>query len=99
MFGIGMQELIVIFVVALLVVGPKKLPELARALGKGMAEFKRATEELKGTLDKELEIEETVSEAERPSEDYSHLADLDSRNHPIDPVETGKPDKESPVNG
>jgi len=47
MFGIGIPELIVIFIVALLVFGPKKLPELGKALGRGLAEFKRATEEIK----------------------------------------------------
>jgi TatA/E family protein of Tat protein translocase len=47
MFGIGMPELLLILAVALIVLGPKKLPELARALGKGLAEFRRATEELK----------------------------------------------------
>ena len=47
MFGIGMPELLLILVLALIVLGPKKLPELARALGKGMAEFRRATDELK----------------------------------------------------
>jgi Tat protein translocase TatB subunit len=43
MFGIGLQELLVIMVVALIVLGPKRIPELARALGKGLAEFRRAT--------------------------------------------------------
>lgn len=55
MFGIGMPELIVIFVIALLVVGPKKLPELAKALGRGFAEFKKATNEVRRTLDTELQ--------------------------------------------
>lgn len=51
MFGIGLPELILIFVIALIVIGPKKLPDLARALGKGIAEFRKATEEVKANLD------------------------------------------------
>jgi Tat protein translocase TatB subunit len=47
MFGIGMTELMVIFVIALLVLGPKRLPEVARSLGRGLAEFRRASTELR----------------------------------------------------
>ena len=47
MFGIGMTELLVILAVGLLVIGPKKLPELARSLGKGLAEFRRASTEMR----------------------------------------------------
>ncbi len=50
MFGIGMPELLVILVVALLVLGPKRLPEVARSLGRGMAEFRRASTELRQSL-------------------------------------------------
>ena len=64
MFGIGMPELLLILALALIVLGPKKLPELARALGKGMAEFRRATDELKDELRQmEHEIEETSTGA------------------------------------
>ncbi len=56
MFGsIGMPELILIFVVALLVFGPKKLPELGKSLGRGLAEFKRASDDLKKTIEDEIE--------------------------------------------
>ncbi|MFT5441774.1 MAG: TatA/E family protein of Tat protein translocase [Myxococcota bacterium] len=55
MFGIGPLELGVVLVVALLVMGPKKLPELARTLGRGLAEFRRASNELKRSIDFDLE--------------------------------------------
>lgn len=54
MFGIGGPELLIICVVALIVIGPQKLPELLRSLGKGVAEFKRVGNEVKSTLDDEV---------------------------------------------
>ena len=55
MFGIGSTELLVILVVALIVIGPSKLPEIMRTLGKGMAEFKRMSNDVKSTFDAEMD--------------------------------------------
>jgi len=64
MFGIGMPELLLILGLALIVLGPKKLPELARALGKGMAEFRRATDELKSEFRQmEREVDDASASA------------------------------------
>src|SRR5512145_687613 len=59
MFGsIGMPELVIIFVIALIIFGPRKLPELGRSLGRSLSEFKRASNELKNTLEEEVRVEE-----------------------------------------
>jgi len=58
MFDIGLQELVLIFVIALLVFGPKNLPQLGRSLGRAMREFKRASDEFRTTIETNLEINE-----------------------------------------
>lgn len=58
MFGIGMPEMILILAVALIVIGPKKLPDLAKTLGKAMGEFKKATSDLKDSMQIDTELKE-----------------------------------------
>ena len=61
-FGsIGMPELMIILVIALIIFGPRKLPELGRSLGRSLKEFKRASNELRNTLDEEIRVEEERS--------------------------------------
>jgi len=70
MFGIGFQEMLIILVVALIFFGPKRLPDLAKSLGKGIAEFKKASEEVRKGIDDAVK-EESEPEASKPTEDLS----------------------------
>jgi sec-independent protein translocase protein TatA len=62
MGSLGMQEIIVIFIIALIIFGPRKLPELGKTLGKGLAEFKKASNDLKKTWEDEVQLEKTKEE-------------------------------------
>jgi len=70
---LGFQELLIIFVIALLVFGPKKLPELGKSLGKGLREFKKATEDLKSNWEDQMkEIEEPIKETAKDLKNTGH---------------------------
>lgn len=71
---IGAQELIIIFVIALLVFGPRKLPQLGKSLGRSIGEFKRASNELRSTLEQEIRVEETRKEIMEPIETLGNEA-------------------------
>jgi TatA/E family protein of Tat protein translocase len=86
--SIGVPELVIIFTLALIIFGPRKLPELGRSLGKSLAEFKRASNELRNTLDEEIRLDdERASRAPEPA--------------PLPPSEVARPAavSESPIAG
>jgi len=89
MGSLGVPELIIIFVVALIVFGPKKLPELGKSLGKGLAEFRRASNELKSTIEEEVR----AIEAEPPAR-YSSEPEPESKSEP-EPESKSEPEPES----
>lgn len=87
MFGIGMPEMIMILAIALIVIGPKKLPDLAKSLGRAMREFKRATSEFKETL----AVDDDLTDVKKAFDDIN--TDIK------DAVDITSPLKEKFVNG
>jgi TatA/E family protein of Tat protein translocase len=90
MFGsIGMPELVIILVIALVIFGPRKLPELGRSLGKSLGEFKRASNELRNTLEEEVRVEEQREQKTKlQAEQASAIA---ASAQPITPESSGAP--------
>ena len=80
--SIGMPELIIILTIALIIFGPRKLPELGRSLGKSLGEFKRASNELRNTLDEEIRIEEQRS-SERAATERARTAPVEAADQTV----------------
>jgi TatA/E family protein of Tat protein translocase len=72
--SIGMPELMIILLIALIVFGPRKLPELGRSLGRSLGEFKRASNELRHTLDEEIRLEEQRNADRQRNSETEHRA-------------------------
>ena len=90
MFGIGMPELIVIAIIALLVVGPKKLPDIAKSLGKGLSEFRKATESATETLKETLRVDDIKQEVDDFKESLLHVDNKDVSDAPSSASEEKK---------
>ena len=100
MLGIGMQEIILVLVVALIIIGPKKLPGLARSLGRAMGEFRRAADDLKEDLD----ISGVKEAKEKLMRDITQAQSTQDsspteKEEPPQAKETEKEKKDSPLNG
>jgi sec-independent protein translocase protein TatA len=93
MFGsIGMPEMIIILVIALIIFGPRKLPELGRSLGRSINEFKKASNELRNTLEDEIRVEETKEQRARTeAEQKSAMVAPDLHTATPSPVATPPP--------
>ena len=83
MFGIGMPELILIMAIALIVIGPKKLPDLARSIGRALGEFKKATGELKSSLGVDEELEDVKHAFDEMNQEVKDAVNV----NPLQPAE------------
>jgi len=93
---IGMPEMLVILVIALVVFGPRKLPELGRSLGKSLNEFKKASNELRSTLEDEIRVEEQKDQRAK-TEAEQKSAVTAAQVPTVEPVETPTPAEDSPT--
>lgn len=98
MFGIGMPEMLMILAIALIVIGPKKLPDLAKSLGRAMREFKRATSEFKETLSADDELSEVKKAFDDMNTDIKDAVDITSPVKNILSTDTDKIEQQTTEN-
>ena len=99
MFGIGMPEMILILAIALIVIGPKKLPDLAKSLGRAMNEFKKATREIKESMDIEGDLKDVKKSLDDLNTDVKDAVDLNPLKSakPESPAEDVTPERNQPA--
>jgi len=102
MFGLGMPEILLILAIALIVIGPQKLPEVAKTLGKAMGEFKRSAQNLKNSIDIETTVKEVKPEPveNKPKDVIKDITEDDPESKPqqmsTETESPGDPETESP---
>jgi sec-independent protein translocase protein TatB len=88
MFGMGMPEILLILAIALVVIGPKKLPDLAKSLGRALGEFRRATDDIKSSLDADGDLKEVKDTFDDMQNDIRNAMAVD----PTEIYRSGEPD-------
>ena len=103
MFGIGMPEMILILAVALIVIGPKKLPDLAKSLGRAMGEFKKAASDLKESMQIDTELKDLKTSFDNLAREDKKAADPPqtgpTEDNPVDTAEAVPPTDAAPAGG
>jgi TatA/E family protein of Tat protein translocase len=92
MFNIGVPELLIILAVALIVFGPRKLPEIGRTLGKALGEFRKATDDLKNTIEREVRLEELKEIGPSITRPFESI----SRSEPLETLAPAEPEPKPP---